>query len=101
MVGMVEHSASSRMERQDLFDLRHGRASDEAILRTVRDGLVVHGSNAWLLAAAIFVACVGLNMGSTAVIIGAMLICPLMGPIQGIGLAPPFQDPGAARIKLF
>lgn len=80
------------MERQELFDLRSGRATDEAILRTVREGLQVHGSNAWLLAAAIFVACVGLNMGSTAVIIGAMLISPLMGPIQGIGLALTMKD---------
>jgi uncharacterized hydrophobic protein (TIGR00271 family) len=80
------------MERQDLFDLRTGRAPDDAILRTVREGLVVHGSNAWLLAAAIFVACVGLNMGSTAVVIGAMLISPLMGPIQGIGLALTMKD---------
>jgi uncharacterized hydrophobic protein (TIGR00271 family) len=80
------------MERQDLFDLRTGRATDEAILKTVREGLVVHGSNAWLLAAAIFVACVGLNMGSTAVVIGAMLISPLMGPIQGIGLALTMKD---------
>lgn len=80
------------MERQDLFDLRTGRAADDAILKTVREGLVVHGSNAWLLAAAIFVACVGLNMGSTAVVIGAMLISPLMGPIQGIGLALTMKD---------
>ncbi|MBL8002405.1 MAG: DUF389 domain-containing protein [Flavobacteriales bacterium] len=85
------------MEKRALFDLQAGRAADGVILRAVREGLVVHGSNAWLLAAAIFVACVGLNMASTAVIIGAMLISPLMGPIQGMGLALTMKDPDLLR----
>jgi len=44
------------------------------------------GTNLWILVFAIIVASVGLNMNSTAVIIGAMLISPLMGPINGMGV---------------
>ena len=45
------------------------------------------GPNVWILAVAIIIASVGLNVNSIPVIIGAMLISPLMGPIMGIGLA--------------
>ncbi len=48
-------------------------------------GIVFKGTNLWILVFAILVASVGLNMNSTAVIIGAMLISPLMGPINGMG----------------
>lgn len=49
--------------------------------------IVFKGTNLWILMFAILVASVGLNMNSTAVIIGAMLISPLMGPINGMGYA--------------
>ena len=45
------------------------------------------GANLWILIFAIFMASLGLNVNSTAVIIGAMLISPLMGPIMGVGLS--------------
>ena len=45
------------------------------------------GANLWILIFATFIASLGLNVNSTAVIIGAMLISPLMGPIMGVGLA--------------
>lgn len=52
---------------------------------TIRKDIVFKGTNLWILIFAIMVASVGLNMNSTAVIIGAMLISPLMGPIIGVG----------------
>ncbi len=52
---------------------------------TIQKDIVIKGTNLWILMFAIGVASVGLNMNSTAVIIGAMLISPLMGPIMGIG----------------
>ncbi len=55
------------------------------IHETIEKDLVFKGTNLWILVFAILVASVGLNMNSTAVIIGAMLISPLMGPINGIG----------------
>ena len=53
----------------------------------IKSGIWFKGPNAWILAFAIILASVGLNVNSTAVIIGAMLVSPLMGPIIGMGLA--------------
>ncbi|MFN7015283.1 MAG: DUF389 domain-containing protein, partial [Bacteroidia bacterium] len=57
----------------------------EIIHEEIEKGIVFKGTNLWILAFAIIIASVGLNMNSTAVIIGAMLISPLMGPINGMG----------------
>ncbi|GAB2796724.1 TIGR00341 family protein [Hymenobacter coalescens] len=67
------------------FDLSHDMADPAHILAGVEEGIVFRGTNLWVLIFAILVASVGLNVNSTAVIIGAMLISPLMGPIVGIG----------------
>lgn len=53
----------------------------------IKSGIWFKGPNVWILAFAIILASVGLNVNSTAVIIGAMLVSPLMGPIIGMGLA--------------
>lgn len=58
----------------------------------IRDGVSFRGTNLLILILAIFIASLGLNTNSTAVIIGAMLISPLMGPIIGIGLGIGIQD---------
>jgi uncharacterized hydrophobic protein (TIGR00271 family) len=55
------------------------------IHQTIEKDIVFKGTNLWILVFAIIIASVGLNMNSTAVIIGAMLISPLMGPINGLG----------------
>lgn len=57
----------------------------DKIHETIQKDLIFKGTNLWILAFAIIIASVGLNMNSTAVIIGAMLISPLMGPINGMG----------------
>lgn len=57
----------------------------DKIHQTIEKDIVFKGTNLWILVFAIVVASVGLNMNSTAVIIGAMLISPLMGPINGLG----------------
>lgn len=57
----------------------------DKIHQTIEKELVFKGTNLWILVFAIIIASVGLNINSTAVIIGAMLISPLMGPINGIG----------------
>lgn len=69
------------------FDLHQGEDKKETVLENVVSNISFRGSNAWILACAIVVASVGLNVNSTAVIIGAMLISPLMGPIVGAGFA--------------
>ncbi len=64
--------------------------SDEESIResisSIKAGAHLSGPNLWVLVAAIFIASLGLNTNSTAVIIGAMLVSPLMGPIMGFGL---------------
>ncbi len=65
--------------------LTHEKEDSTIIQESIEKGIVVRGTNVWILVFAILVASVGLNMNSTAVVIGAMLISPLMGPINGIG----------------
>ena len=69
----------------ELVNLESDLDGFENIHDTIEKELVFKGTNLWILIFAILVASVGLNMNSTAVIIGAMLISPLMGPINGIG----------------
>jgi uncharacterized hydrophobic protein (TIGR00271 family) len=64
----------------------------DATERSIRNNVEFKGPNAWILAAAIIIASVGLNINSTPVIIGAMLISPLMGPIFGLGLGLGIND---------
>ena len=68
------------------FSLLQDKADDESIERRIREGMELSGATPWILMFAILVASIGLNVNSTAVIIGAMLISPLMGPIMGAGL---------------
>lgn len=60
--------------------------------QSIRDGVSFRGTNMLILILAILIASLGLNTNSTAVIIGAMLISPLMGPIIGLGLGIGIQD---------
>ena len=69
----------------DIFDLEKDRASLEEIAERIYSGGTLKGTNMCILILAIFIASIGLNMNSTAVIIGAMLISPLMGVIMSIG----------------
>ncbi len=68
-----------------LLRLTHEAEDHEVIHDTIEKGIIFRGTNLWILVFAILVASVGLNMNSPAVIIGAMLISPLMGPINGVG----------------
>ncbi|MEZ4722403.1 MAG: TIGR00341 family protein [Flavobacteriales bacterium] len=68
------------------LNLDDDKATPEETSEYIRKGVEFKGTNVWILVFAIFIASVGLNVNSTAVVIGAMLISPLMGPIMGIGL---------------
>lgn len=69
-----------------------GHIDTDAAERSIRNNIDFKGPNAWILAVAIIIASVGLNVNSTPVIIGAMLISPLMGPIFGLGLGLGIND---------
>jgi uncharacterized hydrophobic protein (TIGR00271 family) len=80
-----------------LFDLKQDQADPGVIDAAVRDNARLAGTNLWVLMFAIVIASVGLNVNSTAVIIGAMLISPLMGPIIGIGYGAGVHDHALIR----
>jgi uncharacterized hydrophobic protein (TIGR00271 family) len=69
----------------DFINFEHEVDDFDKIHETIEKDLIFKGSNIWILVFATIVASVGLNMNSTAVVIGAMLISPLMGPINGMG----------------
>jgi uncharacterized hydrophobic protein (TIGR00271 family) len=74
------------------FNLRNEQDDHIATIKSIEKGVEFKGINLWTLIFAIFVASIGLNVNSTAVIIGAMLISPLMGPIMGLGLGVGIYD---------
>ena len=74
------------------FNVLPDKNSKKDVITQITDGINFHGANLWILICAIFIASLGLNVNSTAVIIGAMLISPLMGPIIGMGLAIGIAD---------
>ncbi len=76
----------------DRFSLDEDKEDEAGVIDTVSRGIEFRGINLWTLIFAIFIASIGLNVNSTAVIIGAMLISPLMGPIMGIGMGIGIND---------
>ena len=83
---------SLRRFLRDRFDLGEDSALQDEVVDNICRGVDFRGTNLWVLIFATFVASLGLNVNSTAVIIGAMLISPLMGPIMGMGLSVGIND---------
>ncbi|MGK0385713.1 MAG: putative hydrophobic protein (TIGR00271 family) [Patiriisocius sp.] len=75
----------------ELLDFRDD-TDREATIEAIKNDVPLKGATAWILVCSIFVASIGLNANSTAVVIGAMLISPLMGPILGIGMSIAIND---------
>ena len=74
------------------FNALPDKEEEAKTIEQISSGVTFHGANLWVLVFAIFIASLGLNVNSTAVIIGAMLISPLMGPIVGMGLGIGISD---------
>jgi len=83
----------------ELLDFRDD-TDHEATVEAIKTDIPFKGATAWILIFAIFVASIGLNANSTAVVIGAMLISPLMGPILGIGMSIAINDIDTLRKSL-
>ena len=75
----------------ELLDFRADTDRDST-MEAIKSDIPLKGATAWILVCSIFVASIGLNANSTAVVIGAMLISPLMAPILGIGLSIAIND---------
>lgn len=85
----------------DKFKLHTEKEDLETVILSISNGVVFRGTNLWVLIFAIFVASLGLNVNSPAVIIGAMLISPLMGPIMGMGLGMGISDLSLLRKSVY
>jgi uncharacterized hydrophobic protein (TIGR00271 family) len=83
----------------ELLDFRDDTDRD-ATIAAIKTDISFKGATAWILICSIFVASVGLNADSTAVVIGAMLISPLMGPILGVGMSIAINDIDTLRKSL-
>ncbi|WP_431136270.1 DUF389 domain-containing protein [Psychroserpens mesophilus] len=83
--------ASIKNFMSELLDFREDTDRD-ATITAIKADIPFKGATAWILVCSIFVASIGLNANSTAVVIGAMLISPLMGPILGVGLSIAIND---------
>ncbi len=70
----------------EIFDLSEDKENERATIEILREEVDFRGAKMWVLIFAIMIASLGLNLNSTAVVIGAMLISPLMSPIVGFGL---------------
>ena len=98
---MKEHESGLgsyiRLFFQRRFNLHLDKANEEEVVKAIKANSIFVGPSLWTLIFAIFIASIGLNVNSTAVIIGAMLISPLMGPIIGIGLGIGTNDLSLVR----
>lgn len=77
---------------KERLDMSSEKSNDLETIESIKKAVEFKGVNLWVLIFAIFIASLGLNTNSTAVIIGAMLISPLMGPIMGVGLGLGIND---------
>lgn len=77
---------------KDRFSLEDDKAHRDEVVANISRGVEFRGVNLWVLIFATLVASLGLNVDSAAVIIGAMLISPIMGPIMGVGLSLGIND---------
>ena len=85
----------------DNFRIADEKENFETVTDNIEKGIKFRGTNLWILIFAIFIASLGLNVNSTAVIIGAMLVSPLMGPIMGVGYGMAVNDLSLLKKSLY
>ncbi len=90
---------STKKFLKELLDIRTN-TDQEATKEAIIADIPMKGHTSWILICSIFIASVGLNANSTAVVIGAMLISPLMGPILGMGMSLAINDIDTLRRSL-
>ena len=83
----------------ELLDIR-GDTDKKGTIEDIKGNISMKGHTAWVLVFSILIASIGLNISSPAVVIGAMLISPLMGPILGVGLSIGINDIDTLRRSL-
>ncbi|MCM1182197.1 MAG: DUF389 domain-containing protein [Roseburia sp.] len=93
----MEHQTKTRKQKireyfSSIFDMRSDMLGYDELHNMMEENIVIHGANMWILMLAILIASIGLNVNSTAVIIGAMLISPLMSGILTMGYSLGIRD---------
>ncbi len=85
----------------DYFRLGREKEDFHKVSENIQEAIEFKGTNLWILMFAILIASLGLNVNSTAVIIGAMLVSPLMGPIIGLGFGMAINDLAILKKSFF
>lgn len=93
IIDILRPQLIDRLQIRDLAD-------PESTIEGIKKDIEFRGFNLWILVFSIVIASIGLNVDSTAVVIGAMLISPLMGPIMGFGLGVGINDAATVRKSL-
>jgi uncharacterized hydrophobic protein (TIGR00271 family) len=91
--------SNTRIYLVNLLDFRKD-ADQISTTEAIKADVQFKGATAWILICSIFVASIGLNTNSIPVVIGAMLISPLMGPILGVGLSIAINDIDTLRTSI-
>jgi uncharacterized hydrophobic protein (TIGR00271 family) len=85
---------------KEYFDMQREKENQSEVIEYIRNGIEYKGARLWILLISIVIASVGLNVNAIYVIIGAMLISPMMGPLMGIGLSVGMSDFGLLKRSL-
>ena len=91
--------SDTRIYLVNLLDFRKD-ADQISTIEEIKANIQFKGATAWILICSILVASIGLNTNSIPVVIGAMLISPLMGPILGVGLSIAINDIDTLKTSL-
>jgi uncharacterized hydrophobic protein (TIGR00271 family) len=83
-----------------ILNLKIDQEAEQITYEEIKSGVIFKGTNFWIMAFAIFISCIGLNINSKAAVIGAMIISPLMGPIFGIGFSLGTSNSNLLKLSL-
>ncbi|MDI1317815.1 DUF389 domain-containing protein [Flavobacterium sp.] len=83
-----------------ILNLKTDQEAEQVTIDEIKSGVIFKGTNFWIMAFAIFISCIGLNINSKAAVIGAMIISPLMGPIFGIGFSLGTSNSNLLKLSL-
>ena len=83
-----------------VLNLKIDQEAEQITFEEIKSGVTFKGTNLWIMAFAIFISCIGLNINSKAAVIGAMIISPLMGPIFGIGFSLGTSNTNLLKLSL-
>ena len=97
---MTSNLAVIKRYLKTILNLKTDQEAEQITYDEIKYGVIFKGTNFWIMAFAIFISCIGLNINSKAAVIGAMIISPLMGPIFGIGFSLGTSNPNLFKLSL-